>query len=957
MSSDDQGEWLPGVDARLWGKHQGLPAPYPVICHLIDTAAIAGALWDVWGGGLPVLRDGGGSGLSDDSFRRLICFWAGLHDLGKVSPSFQAVVGDLYQDLLAQAPDYGEAGDEPVPSLRHNEVTQWALVEILREMGYPVGAVARRDVGHQIAQLLGGHHGRFCAALSRAELRNPRRDGVGEGRWARQRRAHAEVLRRLTGAHEALGERLPVPVAVVVTGIVIVADWLASQEEFIRARLPAWGWEPSSGDLRAHWDRGVAEAPQVVRAAGLGRARFGDRAFGELFPFEPNALQSSVARQLPGLVHGPGLLLVTAPPGDGKTEVALYGAGVLARACGAGGLGFCLPTMATTDAMHRRVAAFAERALLGDAALTRVHSMAWLSADAAGEAAAAAVDADAVVTDRDASVEAARWLHSSRRGLLAPLSTFTIDQGLAGVLPVKYNVLRLLALAGKVVVVDEAHSYDAWMHALLVRLLEWLGALKAPVVLLSATLTGSSARSLVEAYMRGSGHRTPEDLRPCYPGWLFADAVTGEVCEPHAVPSERERELTFEVVPVRRDGNATRSGHRAAVIQKLLQPVVDSDLGCVLICCTTVREAQDTYQQLARWFEILADTGGRPPELRLLHSRFCARDRAAVTEGCEADFGKDGARPRTVLVSTQIIEQSLDLDFDLLITDLAPMALLLQRAGRCQRHRGRQEDLHHARRPGWITEDPRIVVLDPVDAEGAFAVPTEWGDVYDESLLHRTSRLLRERSGAPVQVPGAVQELVDAVYANDFAKVMELDDSIARKITHADSERQAAHAAARQIAELIKIEPPDSRLLNDLWKLSNTKVEVDASLITTRLGADSARLVCVYEQGPGCWSLDENGEVPAPGLNGGSPVTMAEARLIAQYMIPVPGKWVEGDVDLLELPSAWVSNSVLADWTLLPMRRGSGGRWYGRLRPGSVEYRHSTGMDLSTLGSLSDVEG
>ncbi|SNS72279.1 CRISPR-associated helicase/endonuclease Cas3 [Actinomadura mexicana] len=947
MSPDDQeAAYWPRVDARLWGKHQGLPTPYPVICHLIDTAAIAGALWDAWAGGFAVLRDIDRSGLAGTSFRSLVCFWAGLHDLGKISPSFQAVVDGLYQDLLTQTPAYDGVGDDPVRSLRHNEVTQWALVEILREMGYPADVVARRDVGHQIAQLLGGHHGRFCAALSRAELRNPRRDGVGEGIWAQQRRAHAEVLQKLTGAREALGERLPVPVAVVVIGVVIVADWLASQEEFICARLPSPEWETSEAELRAHWNRAVTEAPSVVRAAGLGRAQFGDRAFEELFPFEPNALQSSVAQQLPGLVHGPGLLLVTAPPGDGKTEVALYGAGVLARACGSGGLGFCLPTMATTDAMHRRVAEFAGKALLGDAALTRVHSMAWLSADAAAEAAASAVDADPVVTDRDASVEAARWLHSSRRGLLAPLSTFTIDQGLTGVLPVKYNVLRLLALAGKVVVIDEAHSYDAWMHALLLRLLEWLGALKAPVVLLSATLTGSSARSLVEAYMRGSGHPMSDGLRPCYPGWLFADAVTGEVFEPRPVPSERERRLSFEIVPVRRGETPERSGQRTAVIQELLEPVVDSDLGCVLICCTTVREAQDTYQDLARWFADLAEAGSRPPELRLLHSRFRASDRAAITEGCEADFGKTGSRPHTVLVSTQIIEQSLDLDFDLLITDLAPVALLLQRAGRCQRHRSPREDLHHACRPRWSTGDPRIVVLDPVDDGGQFAVPKEWGDVYDESLLHRTSRLLRERAATPVMVPGAVQELVDAVYAEDFAHIVELDESTAGKILRADGERMAAQAAAHQIAELIKIEAPHSRLLGDLWKLSNAKAEVDASLITTRLGADSARLVCVYEQENDRWTLDEGGQVPAPGLSGRKRITVAEARLIAQHMIPVPGKWVEGDADLLEQPPAWIDNSVLADWRLAPMRRGSDGRWNGRMRSGPFQYDSLHGIRL-----------
>ncbi|SDH09631.1 CRISPR-associated endonuclease/helicase Cas3 [Sinosporangium album] len=939
------GESLWSVDARLWGKRDKLPGPYPVVCHLIDTAAIAGALWDAWAVGLNVLSVDVLGEHVGARMRNFVCFWAGLHDIGKVSPSFQALVGDCYQTLLAEASEYGE--DDAVVGLRHNEVTQWVLVEIFKALGYPAADRARRDVGHQIAQLLGGHHGQFCRAMRRQELSDPRsRPGIGEGVWEEQCRAHADVLRELTGADEALRERLPVPAAVVVLGIVIVADWLASQESFIIARMPKSGWEASPGELRAHWEVAVADAPRVVRDAGLGRGLFEDRTFKELFGFdEPNPLQASVMKELPGLVDGPGLLLATAPPGEGKTEMALYAAGVLARACRANGLGFCLPTMATTDAMHRRVSLFAKRALLGDAALAKVHSMAWLSSDAAGDAAADASIGDVVITDAEASIEATQWLRAGRRGLMAPLSTFTIDQGLTGVLPVRYNVLRLMAMAGKVVVIDEAHSYDAWMHALLLRWLEWLGAFRAPVILLSATLTGDTARSLVEAYMRGAGHGVPRELRPCYPGWLFADAVSGTVRSPREVASERERSVRFEMVPVRRGKDVARPGHRLAVVKRLLEQVVDSDRGCVLVCCTTVAEAQHTYRHIADWFRELKENGGQPPELRLLHSRYRARDRSKIIDACERDFGKTGQRPRTVLVSTQIIEQSLDLDFDLLITDLASMALLLQRSGRCQRRRDKHSDLHQARRPDWIGAEPRVVVLEPVNEEGVFAVPKEWGEVYDESLLRRTSRLLHERGTDPVEVPGDVQSLVDAVYAEDFAAVATLSDAAAREIVLADGERLAREAVQRQTASLVRIYSPHDGQLHDLHKLSESWPGVDSAWLTTRLGADSERLVCVYEQEPGVWTLDESGQVAVPGWKGRSRVTRDQARLIAEYVIPAPGRYFGEDAELLELPPAWAKNAVLRDWKLLPMRR-AGERWYGRMRPGPVRYEAEPGLEL-----------
>ena len=945
---DLDGDSLRPVDARLWGKCDGLPGPYPVVCHLIDTAAMAGALWDAWAAGLGVLRaDVLGERIAAH-MRSLVCFWAGLHDIGKISPSFQVLVDDLYQRLVTESPEYGE--DHAEPGLRHNEVTQWVLVEIFRELGYRADDSVRRDVGHQIAQLLGGHHGRFCPAIGRrSELRAPRssRPGIGKGVWEEQCRAHAVVLRELTGAREVLHERLPVPAAIVVLGIVIVADWLASQESFITARMPGPTWTASPDELRAHWERAVADAPRVVQEAGLGRGLLADRTFKELFGFdEPNSLQASVMKELPDLVNGPGLLLCTAPPGDGKTETALYAAGVLARASDANGLGFCLPTMATTDAMHKRVARFAERALLGDAALTKVHSMAWLSSGSAGDAAAGAADGGEVITDAQASTEAAQWLHAGRRGLLAPLSTFTIDQGLAGVLPVEYNALRLMATAGKVMVIDEAHSYDAWMHALLLRWLEWLGALRAPVILLSATLTGETARSLVEAYMLGAGHTISQELRPRYPGWLFADAVTGTVHSPREVTSERERVVAFETVPVCRGGDAAQPEHRLAVIRKLLENVVDGDRGCVLVCCTTVTEAQDTYRHLADWFRRVEESGGRPPALRLLHSRYRERDRAAILDACERDFGKKGARPRTVLVSTQIVEQSLDLDFDLLITDLAPMALLLQRSGRCQRHRDERADLHHARRPEWVGSQPRVIVLDPVDERGEFTVPEEWGEVYDESLLHRTSELLRERGGEPVKIPGDVQELVDAVYAENFATVTPLNDATARRIARADARRLADEAAQRGTVKLVAIPSPDDGRLRNLHNLIETQVEMDPALLTTRLGADSERVVCVYEQRPGEWTLDEAGQVPVPGMKGRSRVTRDQARVIAEYMIPVPGRYFGEGTELLKTPPSWKKNVVLRDWKLLPMRRASDGGWYGRMRPGRVTYRADSGLQL-----------
>ncbi|MFC9457103.1 CRISPR-associated helicase Cas3' [Streptomyces sp. NPDC056983] len=930
------------MDPLLWGKEQGLVRPYPLICHLLDTAAMAGALWDRLLSGAAAERLSAASGMQPNQLRQVVPFWAGLHDLGKISPGFQRKCVELYTRLLAADSSYSPTPEAVRDDIQHDEATHWALVGIFEEFGYPAPPRrAHRGVGHQVAQLLGGHHGWFWKALAPRQVQQPRltHPGLGSGQWEAQCRAHAAAVRRVTGAETPAAAPLPTAVAVVVAGIVVIADWLASQESFIAERVPADGWGADDQALRAHWIRSTHDAPAVVREAGLGRADVRQASFEEMFGFSPNPLQQSLVDELPKLVQGPGLLLVTAPPGDGKTEAALFAASVLMRASGAVGIGFSLPTMATADAMYDRIRAFAERALEADAALTRVHSMAWLSSRSARDAAGDAAVADSVVSSTGASVEAAQWLYARRRGMLAPLSVFTIDQALTGVLPVRYNVLRLLALSGKVLVVDEAHSYGPWMHALLVRLLEWLGAMGAPVVVLSATLTGRTADALVEAYLRGGGNYEPlsaEQTQPHYPGWIYVDGASGEVSAPHAVASLRERRLGFELHSVCRDVPVGDKRNRLAVVKDLLSPLVDGCRGTALVCCTTVAEAQETATFIQAWLNGRERSGMDTPDLHLLHSRYRPGDRRAITEVCETAFGKRGPRPKAaILVATQIVEQSLDLDFDLLVTDLAPMALLIQRSGRCQRHKSPQGDPHQAQRPAWATGDPRIVVLDPVNSAGAFEVPPKWGDVYDKALLWRTQDQLAERHGRPVNVPGDVQQLVDAVYAEEFARALSEDDQA--QVRAADASREAKEAAELQLADIVRVPAPRDVGTN-LHLLSATAVPVSENLIATRLGADAERVVCVYEQQPGVWTLDEDGHEPAPGLAGESRIDRNQARLVADHMIPVPGRWLRAPAGLLEAPDAWHKNAVLRAWRLLPLRREPDGRWAGMLQPGKVRY-------------------
>ncbi|MFI9019451.1 CRISPR-associated endonuclease Cas3'', partial [Streptomyces griseus] len=610
------------LDVRLWGKEGGLSSPYPLMCHLLDTSAVFRELWDVVVSNETRSAVASALGLSLAEARSVVSFWAGLHDIGKISPPFQAQAPLLYGPVRDDPAYVNAPGAEGERGFRHEIASHWSLYSLLAEAGYPDDErLMRRSVSHQVAQLLGGHHGVFGAVLKAKQASRPSdyNPGLGSGGWAEQRQVHFAELRRATGAFAVPQGGLPAGLAVVVAGLVVVADWLASQTSVIEPRIPGPGWSGTSDEVDAHWGAAVGAAAGVVRAARLGRACFPVSEFGSMFPFAPNSLQRDLVEHLPAMVaeQGSGLVLVTAPTGDGKTEAALFAASLLGRAADARGVYLALPTMATADAMLPRVEAYAAKALSGERALMLLHSMAWLSSPGGdGRASVSGGQTDGVISGgRGTAVEAEGWLRGAKRGLLAPLGVGTIDQALGAVLPLRYNVLRLLGLSDKVFVVDEAHAYGPWMHQLLVRLLEWLGEMRAPVVLLSATLTGRTAGSLVDAYRRGAGIREPSGVVPRYPGWLFASAASEVVSSARGTRTDRVRTLRVSRRPVAWDalesvGAPVLRGGRRAVLREVLAPVAAGG-GAALVCCTTVAEAQQTYRDVCAAFpELAASPGG-----------------------------------------------------------------------------------------------------------------------------------------------------------------------------------------------------------------------------------------------------------------------------------------------------------------------------------------------------------
>lgn len=924
----------------------GIECVYSLVDHLLDTAAVALLLWDRYLTSNQRAVICRGLCADDEHARRLVGFWAGLHDVGKLVPSFQRHC-ELGWEHLAPGlrADAGHA-----ESVYHDVAGLRSAPAFLVEMGYDFGEDGAYDdsPGWAVAQIIGGHHGLFHTAQFDQEcVGECALSGFGGDQWGQARAAHAAIVHEVLGK-PAAPQQVSTVAAVLVTGVVMLADWLVSQEHFLRDRVVEAVEEPA-----AHFAASLKAGEALLAEAGLDASEFAWKPFDFTEHFglaEPNLLQGSLLETLPSVLNGPGILVATMLMGDGKTELALAAQYLLSQASGTDGFFLGLPTMATSDHMYPRTRAYAERSTLGPAAVSLAHSMAGLNPAYAAGSTGSDLLSPGVEAGLSGRTAAPEWLFGSKRPLLARISTGTIDQALAAVLPVRHNALRLLALSGRTLIVDEAHAYDPYMQVLLERLLTWLGAFGTPVVLLSATLPESTVDRLVRAYLRGAGWKPSgprerrrqlptEPYRVRYPGWIYVDAATAAItAEPCAAAREqhseqRRVELGLEMREVVNApytaGMDPQAGERLAEIDGLLGPLIDQG-GTAAIVCTTVDEAQDTYQHLRQG--VFKE---RPAEeLVLLHARFPAEQRDEATSEIVARLGRTGPRPqRLVVVATAIVEQSLDLDVDVLISDLAPISLLLQRAGRCWRHERywTSPGVRRPReRPEWCRSGPRLITLVPVDDKKQLGVPWAWGLIYHPYLLVETARLLDEYHGTIVTLPGQVQELVERVYGAGSRFAAEVVEVAARDACDGRSASRSAwdgeQLAQRQIADCVVVNAPQD--VGDLSMLSAR--DFPDSEVGTRLGADSARVLPVYLHAGDRITLDADGTIALPVLAPGARrFSRGQVRSVMARTIPCAERYLTRRGPETNPPSSWARRAWLGDLVLLPHQRDASGAWTG----------------------------
>lgn len=786
---------------------------HPLICHMLDAGFVAEALCDRVLSAVLIRWLSAAFGLPHPSLKRWLAFWAACHDIGKATPAFQEQIG---QKKHLQQQGYTFPGVRLRRPARHDLLTRHVLDDLF--IAETAVWQISPDLADLLARVLGGHHGTFPRD---DRIRGHGRD-VGSGRWDDAR------LGLLTSLASAFGlEGLPRPrlhddsgaAFMVMAGLVSVADWIASSESF----FPHAGRHLDLAAYASDLPRRAAEALDRLRWRSWPAASE-MQSFDGLFGFRPNALQQTMASISESLSQ-PSLVLVEAPMGMGKTEAALQLLNAARRRFGAGGGYVALPTQATSNQMFSRVGDFLSS--LQDLPATELH---LLHGQAMLNPAYAALLRRGSTEDAALeSLAATEWFATRKRGLLSPFGVGTIDQALLAVLQTRHVFVRLFGLAGKTVILDEVHAYDTYMTSLLCDLVRWLAALRCTVVLLSATLPKEKRRAILTAY----GEHNTEGNEPAYP----RVTVTGEGhAASHHVPCpERKR---IELKPV---------GREPASIVALLQEALAGG-GCAACICNTVARSQELYLSIN---DALSGSGA---DTLLLHARFPQAWRSRREEEVINRFGKaawsNGHRPRrAVVVATQVIEQSLDVDFDLMVTDMAPVDLVLQRSGRLHRHADSPD--RPTKRPESMSEATLWLAMPEIAA--ATGLPELGPDeyVYERFVLLRSYLALVGSGRNEMLVPDDVEGLIESVYGD--APLPIPDEAWRAALKEAEREMLRCREHDEVIARSRTILPPCPAL--ELLSAFNMELEEDSpeahqSLqAATRLTRPSVTLICLERQG------------------------------------------------------------------------------------------------------------
>ena len=884
---------VPALDYhKYWGKSDKTGGYHLLVYHALDVAAISWVLLEKSSGIRCFFKKT--YGISGLHLSQFLCFFIALHDLGKFSRSFQQLNTDIAQQNGLSTPVFFYDKRHDVLGLQlWDSVIQNHVLQ-RNTLGIPAQILADpRDLTEFLAPILNpifGHHGKPVCANGLVLAHKFTEEDI---------QAATSFVRDLMTV--ILPETMPVckildidihvdhmkKISWWLSGFVAVCDWLGSNREEL-------GFEKNPMPLSDYWEIAKTNAVNQLSQAGfLSTGAKRSLSFQALFgAYTPTPLQKAVLAL--SLSTSPHLFVLEDVTGAGKTEAALALAHRLMVAGAGEGVYFGLPTMATSNAMYERIVAvyqfFFEEA--SSASLVLAHGANSL-VDAFADSLDKVVREGLQLEEGTTQAFCSYWFADNRKkALLAPFGVGTIDQVLLGILCVKYQSLRLWGLRGKILILDEVHASDAYMHTLTMKLLEFHAASGGSAILLSATLPQKMRQELLSAYQRGLGiPKKAENLSLQYP--LLTQCASDGILETAVdTRTEVQRTLHFRLVDQRQE-------MAFMLIERLTAG------HCVAWVCNTVADAIETYT-LMKQSDVLNG-------IELFHARFAMGDRLRIETHVKAQFGKSSTsatRRGKLVIATQVIEQSMDLDFDYMVSDLAPMDLLIQRAGRLRRHvrlaNGDPSDQGIDQRGDvslWIySPDPCLdcaaTWYSDIFPKAAYVYP-------DHGKLWLTAKWIKDHTC--LSVPEGLRTVIEYVFDEEGEGVSQIPEPLQPQTDKASGKKKAEKNQAIW----------NTLVLNTGYAM--TEIWEDDIHATTRLGEETVSIRLAKWEGERLWPWVSDSKHAWPLSE------VSVRRFWVAEEAPITDKKLRHQMRLLK--ETWPGKSEY--YIVVPMVEGPDGVWTG----------------------------
>lgn len=678
---------------NIWAK----TAPKKsLINHMLETGIVAKCLTDTNGIYHPVLnRLSEITGCDSDTLLTKIVFICAIHDIGKIHPTFQGRdEGTL--EILKQE-DLNQVSFDT--RFRHEQYG----ANIFDKLSAEDVDIKNSDI---ISQIIRMHHQKEQKKNSDIDIIKID-DKEKAKKWMHIQNEIYDYIKNvfqfdnLNLINKNINKSELFVVQNAILGIMITSDWIASNNYVFDNQ--------SYENIDEFLESRKTQALRFLNNEGLIRQQIPVmQNFMSAFGFNGRPVQNDVEK----IVHKNDIkcMLIESDCGSGKTEAALYAAAVLGNRSGLSGIYMGLPTGVSAEAIQDRVDEFLTSRGMRNTKLYTSKSMLLREPD-----------------------KQPVWTDMSRQRLLASSAVGTVDQVMTAARLVRFESVRMDGLASKVLIIDEIHAYDAYMLAVIKDLLKICGELDVPVIMLSATLPISTKNDLLGVLGDGD-----IELHNGYPviSYVTKDGRVHEHVSRQYMP---DKKISCELLPILNDND------------KIARYAVDAvkDGGCECVIMNTVADAICVYDKIKK-------NKKNDCKIILYHSRMTINARDKTSRKILAMCGKDRTkRPeRVIIVGTQVLEQSLDIDVDYMIAAICPIDLLFQRIGRYHRHGDEGTIREHV----VVANTVQVLIPATLSSYGG----TEY--VYEKCYLDATIDAIREHNGH-LLIPSGMPDMINYVYS------------------------------------------------------------------------------------------------------------------------------------------------------------------------------------------------